>query len=360
MRPVKNLFCIILSLFLFVGCQWNENEAEDNIIQPLNKDKHNLANMSIPINITETEVKFLLDDFTKIVGGEFEFDSIHRTLNVNVNHHSFSLTDGVPVLEKDGKFLATDEIYLITDENENIYLPVEFIEVALNTGVTIENEHVHFQWLGTTQQVSSTSEVVRMEDWDADQMVSHLSFLEKPIEGAEVSKIAGHLPGAPRAYRNGFHEGIDWYAFASGGGISTDTPVYAMGNGIVVRADHGYEEYDSVEARNLDLAFTNELGMTPEYIIDRLRGRQVWVQYQGGVLNRFAHLHDIPSEIQVGNLVTAETVIGYVGNSGTSDGVNQNYEEGLHLHQDILIFGEYFWKYLSQDETLKVLERIWE
>lgn len=360
MKAMENLFFVLLITLIIASCQGQGMEKELGEVQSLNNEDHHLVNVTIPIKIKEKQNFFLLSDLINTLGGDFTFDSVHRTLHLDVNHHTFSLTDGVPVVEKDGEYLATDVIYLKFDDEDNVYLPVEFIEIALGTEVTYQNDSVRFDWLGTSQQVFSTFNDIRMEDWDIDQMVRTLSFLEKPIKGAEISKIPSHLPGAPRNYRNGFHEGIDWYDFASGGGISTSTPVYAMGDGVVVRADHNYVEYRSAEVRNQDLKYTAELGLTPDYIIDRLRGRQVWVQYQGGVMNRFAHLHDIPASIQVGDKVDAETIIGYVGNSGTSDGVNENYEDGLHLHQDLLIFGEYFWRYLSEEEVIEVLERIWE
>ncbi len=265
-------------------------------------------------------------------------------------------------MERNGEYLPTEDIYLITKEEEGkeeIYLTVEFLEIGLGVPVQFGDDQVVFEWYGPTEKVGGSPESFDFEQWTVDDMVEHLSFLEKPIKDAQVSKIISHLPGAPRAYRNGFHEGIDWYDFASGGNINTNTPVYAMGDGVVVRADHDFEEYESPKERNIDLAYTSELGETPEFIFDRLRGRQVWVQYQGGVMNRFAHLDAIPENVQVGDRVNAETIIGYVGNSGTSGAVNQDLSE-LHLHQDLLVYGELFWKPLTQDEVLEVLERIWD
>ncbi|MFC0558765.1 M23 family metallopeptidase [Halalkalibacter alkalisediminis] len=348
---------VMLMLILFVVISGCQGQALDEV----NKPDTNYAKLAI--EITEKEARIKLDELMELVGGDYHFDPIHRTLQFSVNEDQFYLVDGVPVLERNGEYLATEDIYLIVhgkQGQEELFLPVDFIELALGTSVAYEDEQISFLLMEPTQRVGGPSESFNMEQWDVEQMVQYLSFLEKPIRGAEVSKIPSHLPGAPRTYRNGYHEGIDWYAFASGGDISTDTPIYAMGEGVVVRVDHDYVEYQSVEERSKDLAYTAEFGETPEYIFDRLRGRQVWVQYQGGVMNRFAHLHDIPSDIQVGDRVDANTIIGFVGNSGTSDGVVQDYEAGLHLHQDLLIYGELFWKYLSQEEVLEVLTRIWD
>jgi murein DD-endopeptidase MepM/ murein hydrolase activator NlpD len=365
MKRTKHLIYIFCLVLFLNGCQGQASEEEivtdDDQLEVIENEGENLEKLAV--TISANEARFLVDELIEIVGGEWEYDQIHRTLNMTINDDQYYLIDGVPVLERNGEYFPSENVYLIVEGNEGteeIYLPVEFLEIALGTSVVFEDEHVSFQWMGPAERVGGPPETFHFEDWDVEQMVEYLSFLEKPIKGAQVSTIASHLPGAPRAYRNGYHEGIDWYDFASGGGISTETPLYAMGDGVVVRADHDFTEYATSEERKQDLALTAELGDTPEYIFDRLRGRQVWIQYQGGVMNRFAHLHDIPSNLQVGDRVNADTIIGYVGNSGTSDGVAADYERGLHLHQDLLIYGELFWKPLSQTEVQEVLERIWD
>jgi murein DD-endopeptidase MepM/ murein hydrolase activator NlpD len=364
MKVAQKVLSVLFVLFLISGCQGEQNDsgreaAQTDGLSQNESDYHE----TVSIEIKENEARFLLDDLLEVVGGSYEFDEIHRTLQLTINEDSFYLIDEVPVLERNGEYIPSEDIYLIVEGeagNEEIYLPVEFLGQALDTSVVFSDDQVSFDWYGPVERVGGPPEAFTFEEWTVDEMVEYLSFLEKPIKGAQVSKIPSHLPGAPRAYRNGFHEGIDWYDHASGGGITTETPIYAMAEGVVVRADHDFVEYESSEIRNQDLAYTAELQDTPEYIFDRLRGRQVWVQYQGGVMNRFAHLHEIPSNLQVGDRVTAETVIGYVGNSGTSDGVIGDYNAGLHLHQDLLIYGELFWKPLSQEEVLEVLERIWD
>ena len=262
-------------------------------------------------------------------------------------------------MERNGEYLPTDEIYLLTKEDEKVYLPNTFIEQGLGLPITYSESTIEFQWRGPVEKVGGPPEEFDFENWNVEKMVEYLSFLKKPIKGAQVSTLSGHLPGAKRAYRNGFHEGIDWYDFASGGNINIETPVYAMANGVVVRVDHDFNDYRSVIERNKDLKAAAVFGDTPEYILDRLRGRQVWVQYPNGVMNRFAHLSAIPDDIQVGDKVDAKTIIGYVGNSGTSGAINNDMTE-LHLHQDLLIYGELFWKPLNQEEVREVLVRIFQ
>ena len=63
-----------------------------------------------------------------------------------------------------------------------------------------------------------------------------------PIAGACFPEFAGQLPGAPRDYRNGIHEGVDFYPGWACAEIVLGTPVLAVGEGRVIRADWDYED----------------------------------------------------------------------------------------------------------------------
>ncbi|RXI98161.1 M23 family peptidase [Anaerobacillus alkaliphilus] len=297
-------------------------------------------------------------DFVKSLNGEYQYDPIHRTLKIEIGEDIYKFIYGVPVIEKNGVYLPINNIELFVVE-ENIYLPLNFLRIVLGLDIRYGSEgDVFYEWDESALVTNSSYfNLIEEEEWTVNSMIDYLGFLTKPIEGAKVSTIPNHLPGAKRAYRNGYHEGIDWYAYASGQHISTTTPVYAMAEGVIVRADHDYQEYVSQENRNQDLHLTVKLGETPEYIFDRLRGRQVWVQYDKGVMNRFAHLDSIPEDIKVGDVVNSSTVIGYVGNSGTSGAVKKDGTQ-LHLHQDILIYGELFWKPFSLEEVKIILQSV--
>jgi murein DD-endopeptidase MepM/ murein hydrolase activator NlpD len=190
-----------------------------------------------------------------------------------------------------------------------------------------------------------------------DQMIHYLSFLQKPIKGAHVSTSDTQLPGAPRSYRNGVHEGMDWYSHTSGVPISKKTPVYALADGVVIRADHHYKEM-SVRERQRLLRTAAKSQKTPEYILDKMRGRSVWIQFDKGVLARYVHLDKIATNLKAGEKVKQGDLVGYVGNSGTSNGSKGNEDEDLHLHLDILIYGELFWKNYSMDERREILEHV--
>ncbi|WP_416151092.1 M23 family peptidase [Salipaludibacillus sp. HK11] len=311
----------------------------------------------------DTEEHFIaVEELTEIIGGRYDYDEIDKSLTISISGREFYLVYGVPVLEIDGVYKDSDRVLVKEDEEGKAYVTKSFVEEGLEMDYEFDDEEsvVTFSWTDEVVQAwaSFGQEEVDIHSFSTDDMIDYLSFLDKPIEGASVSTVESHLPGAPRDYRNGTHEGIDWYDYASGIEISTDTPIYAMAEGVVVRVDDDFEDYSSHEVRDYDLNLASEVGFTPEYIFDKLRGMQVWVQYDNGVMNRFAHLDSIPEDLELGQTVTEETVIGYVGNSGTSGALNQD-NSGLHLHQDLLIYGELFWEPFTLDETASILQELW-
>jgi hypothetical protein len=139
-----------------------------------------------------------------------------------------------------------------------------------------------------------------------------------PVPGARIPADDDHLPGAPRAYRAGTSEGFVFWPESSGAFIGHGTPVIATGAGRVVRVDDPYTELDE-EAWEALLADVAD-GAT-EAELDRLRGRQVWIELDDGRVARYGHLADVRAGLAVGQRVGRGRVIGFVGNSGTLDGV---------------------------------------
>jgi hypothetical protein len=139
-----------------------------------------------------------------------------------------------------------------------------------------------------------------------------------PVPGARIPTEDDHLPGAPRAYRAGTSEGFVFWPESSGAFLGYGTPVIATGAGLVVRVDDPYTELDQ-EAWEALLADVAD-GAT-EAELDRLRGRQVWIELDDGRVARYGHLADVRAGLAVGQRVGRGRVIGFVGNSGTLDGV---------------------------------------
>jgi murein DD-endopeptidase MepM/ murein hydrolase activator NlpD len=161
------------------------------------------------------------------------------------------------------------------------------------------------------------------------------SLYVPPVPGATLSSRAAHWPNANRAYRNGRHEGFDFYDGAVSGTarITFGTPIVTVADGVVVRADHDYVEMDEATYNRI-ISEARAAMVTPEAILDRLRGRQVWIEHAGGFITRYAHLASIPPGLTVGNLVVQGQEIGTTGNSGTIDGVLGTREDP-HPHVEI-------------------------
>jgi murein DD-endopeptidase MepM/ murein hydrolase activator NlpD len=155
------------------------------------------------------------------------------------------------------------------------------------------------------------------------------------VAGSTISSRAAHWPNAPRAYRNGTHEGFDFYDRAVSGTteIAYGTPIVVVADGTVVRADHGYVEL-TVEAYDAIISEAQRVMSTPPEVLDQLRGRQVWVEHAGGFTSRYAHLSEIPADLQVGAHVTQGQVVGLTGNSGTVEAA-EGTRDDPHPHVEI-------------------------
>jgi murein DD-endopeptidase MepM/ murein hydrolase activator NlpD len=113
-----------------------------------------------------------------------------------------------------------------------------------------------------------------------------------PIRAVPIEDIDDTY-GAPRAGGR-THEGIDIF-------VRRGTPVYSATSGYVWRVGE------------------NELG-----------GNFVATIGAGGVRYYYAHLHTVASGIEVGDEITPDTVLGFVGNSGNATGTPPHLHFGMY------------------------------
>jgi murein DD-endopeptidase MepM/ murein hydrolase activator NlpD len=159
------------------------------------------------------------------------------------------------------------------------------------------------------------------------------------------------MPNAPRTYRNGIHEGIDFYQVDNCTAIGRGTPVLAAKAGRVIRADLDYRDITEAEVAAY-LANPNT-----EEALDKFRGRQVWIQHEGGIVTRYAHLSGIAPGITVGATVAQGQVVAYVGNSGTPESVSNPSGE-MHLHFEVRVGDSYLGKGQSPAEVRRLYTRL--
>ena len=190
----------------------------------------------------------------------------------------------------------------------------------------------------------------------SEKVLDRLRGLRMPIAGLSLPQRLNSLPGAPRHYRHGVHQGIDLYAYPNGLPVTTDTEVLAARDGVVIRADTDYANPTQAQMDQW-LATCRQKGYTPEDILDHLRGRQVWLDHGDGLITRYAHLSSVADGIRVGAQVAQGQVIGTVGNSGTPASL---YDAGVevHLHFEIWLDGHYVGQYLSTVEIRRVLSKV--
>jgi murein DD-endopeptidase MepM/ murein hydrolase activator NlpD len=189
-----------------------------------------------------------------------------------------------------------------------------------------------------------------------DALLESLRGLLMPIEGATVTRRDFQMPGAPRHYRLGVHEGTDFYGSTVGVRVSRRTAVRAVADGVVIRA---LVDYEPITAGQVDgwMAQSRSAGYTPPEVLDNYRGRQIWIDHGGGLVSRYAHLGSIEAGIVEGAIVTRGQIIAKVGNSGTPASVRSQSED-THLHLELWIDEHYVGQFLRPIETREWLERI--
>jgi len=101
----------------------------------------------------------------------------------------------------------------------------------------------------------------------------------------------------------------------------------------VARVDVSFIDWNA-EEQDAALYEAVTLGYTPSATLDRIRGRQVWIDHGKGLITRYAHLSAV-EPLVVGQKVEAGALIGQVGSSGYPQG-------GPHLHFEIRV-GEDFY-----------------
>jgi murein DD-endopeptidase MepM/ murein hydrolase activator NlpD len=176
-----------------------------------------------------------------------------------------------------------------------------------------------------------------------------------PITGACLPSGDQLMPNAPREYRKGTHEGVDFYDSDNCTLIGEGTEVLAVKQGKVIRADLDYHDLTAEELAEIDERIAAQ-GQCDAEALDVFRGRQVWIDHGGGVVTRYAHLGRIAEGIEVGVSVKAGDVIGYVGNSGTPESITDASAE-MHLHFEIRVGEDYLGKGLAPEECRSLYEK---
>ncbi len=217
-----------------------------------------------------------------------------------------------------------------------------FINYRLNKTLT---EHIIKPYLDTYGYPAQQSITPLFTTHHNPPMLESVSELKLmlPCAGSSVPTQALLLPNAPRKYRHGIHRGIDFV-------VDWGTPVMAVADGIVIRADHYYEEF-LPHFREQLLAEAKKLGHTPSDVFEHvLVGQAIYIDHGFELvpgyraLSIYAHLSYIQPGIKPGQFIRAGQLLGQSGNSGTEDGT-LGKRTGAHLHWELILQdagGEYY------------------
>ena len=177
-----------------------------------------------------------------------------------------------------------------------------------------------------------------------------------PIVGACLPYADLLMPNAPRKYRSGVHEGLDFYPGSSCAHVERGTQVLAMYEGTVVRADLEYRDITAQQVREL-AALTAAQGFSDPATLDTYRGRQVWIDHGGGVVTRYSHLSSIAAGVRVGARVRAGDILGGVGESGTPEFITAPGTE-MHLHAEVRIGDSFLGEGLEPDVVRALYQQL--
>tara|TARA_B100001123_G_scaffold449243_1_gene613732 strand:- start:1576 stop:2649 length:1074 start_codon:yes stop_codon:yes gene_type:complete len=171
-------------------------------------------------------------------------------------------------------------------------------------------------------------------------------LLLEPCAGVSYPTSSILLPNAPRAHRSGTHRGIDFQS-------PYGTPIRAAEGGVVIRADHGYEEITNDFRKSL-LKKAATIGRTPSDVFEHiLFGQTIFIDHGVDIVKGkrlvtiYAHMSEIAEDVTVGASVKRGQRIGKVGASGTSDGALGNWDHA-HLHFELIIQDKTGERYMGQ------------
>jgi murein DD-endopeptidase MepM/ murein hydrolase activator NlpD len=176
-----------------------------------------------------------------------------------------------------------------------------------------------------------------------------LDYFTVPIGGSNITFRDFQMPGAPRHYRLGVHEGLDLY-------WQPGTKVIAAADGQVIRADRNYVDPTSFQLGTW-WNETQEQGYTTREILNLYMGRQVWIQHEDGLISRYGHLRSIEPGIVDGVQVSRGQVIGEVGNSGSPASLESESSDA-HLHFELRLEDSFLGQFLRPIETREWIEKI--
>jgi murein DD-endopeptidase MepM/ murein hydrolase activator NlpD len=235
--------------------------------------------------------------------------------------------------------------------------PIDKDDYRYLGGVDASRFRIYIPAHGTLNGFAAIREI---ELYLGKSLVMHLDprimTLAMPIANGLLPEDDYLFPNAPRAYRGGVHAGIDITHFYDpkknyqARPLSANTKILAAQDGVVVRADHNYIARNK---REYEKATRYSQNNSTTFVLRSFGGRQVWIDHENGILTTYNHLSSILPTIGPGMKVKKGQLIGYAGNSGLK-GESYKNGQGVHLHFEIWVDGEFLGKDMPVSEVRKI------
>ncbi len=202
-----------------------------------------------------------------------------------------------------------------------------------------------FQYLNTANVLSETKDKLSTLE---KQIALENSRLTIPLQGAHLPDNDNNLPNAPREYRKGVSQGFVFTGIDSGISISYGMPVLASSDGEIVKLDVSFNEMTQAQYGKL---LENVKNGASENDLGKLRGRQIWIKHGDGTITRYCHLSKISENISFATPIKRGQVIGFVGNSGTLEGIRGSKGNARLLFEVWSSDGHFFGENLKPAEV---------
>ena len=199
---------------------------------------------------------------------------------------------------------------------------------------------------GTAPREGPLEEALAVARRLAPEIVAPTDCVPAPLDHPDF------LPNAPRAYRSGVHQGVDYDCDAPG-----HHAVAALDGRVVVAV--GDYHSPSPAQREEILAIAEQRHTTPPFTLLMLYGNLVVIDHgiidgAGHVITLYAHLHSLDPEIRPGAALQAGDTLGLIGNTGTEHDAADNPNDGIHLHWELHIDDRYLAAGLTPQQTRTV------
>jgi peptidoglycan LD-endopeptidase LytH len=202
-----------------------------------------------------------------------------------------------------------------------------------------------FQYLSTANTLSETKDKLAALE---KQIKIENMRLSIPFQGAHLPDNDNNLPNAPREYRKGVSQGFVFTGVDSGIPIGYGMPVLAASDGEIVKLDVNFNEMTQPEYNTLLERIKNGAS---ENDLTKLRGRQIWIKHSDGTITRYCHLSKISENVSFAAPIKRGQVIGFVGNSGTLEGIRGNKGNARLLFEVWSSDGHFFGENLKPAEV---------